>query len=192
MRKSISLILALMGLFDSLYLLWIYTSPCGRWSAWERGCDAVRLSVYSHFWGVPMPVFGVAGYALMALLIMAESLVPAPWPSKSATRWRGQRGLDFSFRCIWNIARIRDSRFLRLVHYLGPGDDPTLHLAIYNLVSPGPEADPPAQLAQLRRYFVVGVGALRSAFPPSTSFPRMGKPSPASHRRDRGGKTGAS
>src|SRR5208337_1418047 len=77
MRKPISLLLALLGLFDSLYLLWVYTSPSRPMVCFGGGgCDAVRASVYAHLFGVPMPVFGAAGYVLVALLIIAESLVP--------------------------------------------------------------------------------------------------------------------
>jgi len=42
------------------------------------GCETVRLSAYAHLWGLPMPAFGVAGYLLVTLLIVAEPLmVPA-------------------------------------------------------------------------------------------------------------------
>jgi len=78
MRKLFSLGLALLGLFDSLYLLWTYTSPSRPMVCLGTGCDAVRASAYSHLGSIPMPLFGVAGYLAVAVLIIAESLLSAP------------------------------------------------------------------------------------------------------------------
>ncbi len=76
MRKALALALSLLGLFDSLYLLWVYTSPSRPLVCLGTGCDAVRASAYSHLWGAPMPIFGVAAYAGLALLLFAEALLP--------------------------------------------------------------------------------------------------------------------
>ncbi|MBZ5565047.1 MAG: thioredoxin domain-containing protein [Acidobacteriia bacterium] len=76
MRKALSLALSLLGLFDSLYLLWVYTSPTRPLVCLGSGCDAVRASAYSHLWGAPIPIFGVAAYAALALLLFAEALLP--------------------------------------------------------------------------------------------------------------------
>jgi protein-disulfide isomerase/uncharacterized membrane protein/rhodanese-related sulfurtransferase len=75
MRKLLIFALSLLGLFDSTYLFWAYTSPshrmvCGIGS----GCDAVRASVFAHIWGVPLPAYGLAMYAALALLVFVE-----PW-----------------------------------------------------------------------------------------------------------------
>lgn len=168
MRKSISLILALLGLFDSLYLLWIYTSPSRPMVCLGTGggCDAVRASVYSHLGAVPMPVFGVAGYVLIALLIMAESLVPAARAIDVRYALAGATGFGFFFSlyleylqgfvihafCAWCIT----SGLVMTV---------LCALAIYNVIHPTPEADPPAQLSQMRSYFVVSVAALAIGVP---------------------------
>ena len=77
MRKPLLLALSLLGLFDALYLLWVYTSPSRPMVCLGSGCDAVRSSPYAHLFGLPMPVFGVACYVALALLILAEDLVPA-------------------------------------------------------------------------------------------------------------------
>ena len=74
MRKHLLLALSLLGLFDSLYLLWVYTSPSRPIVCLGGGCDAVRASSYAHPFGVPMPVFGVAAYLVLGLLILAENL----------------------------------------------------------------------------------------------------------------------
>ena len=75
MRKTLLLALSLLGLFDSLYLLWVYTSPSRPMVCLGSGCDAVRASSYAHLFGLPLPAFGVASYALLGLLIFAEVLV---------------------------------------------------------------------------------------------------------------------
>ena len=125
------------------------------------GCDAVRLSAYAHFWGVPMPLFGVAGYALVALLIIAETLVPPALAVEVRHALAGVTGFGFLFSlyleylqgfvihafCAWCVTS-------------GLVMAALCALAIYNVARPAPEADAPAQLAQVRRYFVVGVAAL--------------------------------
>jgi rhodanese-related sulfurtransferase/uncharacterized membrane protein/predicted DsbA family dithiol-disulfide isomerase len=76
MRKHLLLALSLLGLFDALYLLWVYTSPSRPIVCLGTGCDAVRASSYAHPFGVPMPVFGVAAYLVLGLLIIGEDLFP--------------------------------------------------------------------------------------------------------------------
>ena len=161
MRKPISLILALLGLFDSLYLLWIYTSPSRPMVCFGTGCDAVRASAYSHLGSVPMPVFGVAGYALVVLLILAETLSPAALALEIRYALAGATGFGFLFSlyleylqgfvihafCAWCVTS-------------GLVMTTLCALAIYDVVRPSPAPDPTAQLAQLRTYYVVGVAAL--------------------------------
>jgi protein-disulfide isomerase/rhodanese-related sulfurtransferase len=166
MRKSISLILALLGLFDSLYLFWIYTSPSRPMVCLGTGCDAVRASVYSHLGGIPMPVLGVAGYVIVALLIMAESLVPAARAIDVRYALAGATGFGFLFSlyleylqgfvihafCVWCV-----TSGLVMTALCG--------LAVYNVVRPAPEADPYVQLAQVRSYLVVSVAAVLIGVP---------------------------
>ena len=143
MRKSISLFLAFLGLFDSLYLLWIYTSPTRTMVCLGTGCDTVRLSAFSHFWGVPMPVFGAAGYALMALLIIAESLVAPELAIEVRYALAGRhRSWIFIFTVPGISARICDSRLLRMVRYLGRGDDPALRTGHLQRRAPGAGSGP--------------------------------------------------
>jgi protein-disulfide isomerase/rhodanese-related sulfurtransferase len=166
MRKTLSLILALLGLFDSLYLLWVYTSPSRPMVCFGTGCDAVRASAYSHLGRLPMPVFGVAGYVLVALLIVAETLAPTALAIELRFALAGATGFGFLFSlyleylqgfvihafCAWCVTS-------------GLVMTALCALAIYNVVHAAPEADPPAQLAQLRGYFVVGVAALLIGVP---------------------------
>jgi protein-disulfide isomerase/rhodanese-related sulfurtransferase len=180
MRKSISLLLALLGLFDSLYLLWIYTSPNRTMICLGTGCDAVRLSAYSHFHGVPMPVFGVAGYIVVALLIVAETLAPAALAIEVRYALAGATGFGFLFSlyleylqgfvihafCAWCVTS-------------GLVMTALCALAIYNLVHATPEDDPPAQLAQMRKYFVVGIAAWLIGIPAFYELATHGEPPPA-------------
>jgi protein-disulfide isomerase/rhodanese-related sulfurtransferase len=179
MRKSISLILALLGLFDSLYLLWTYTSPSRPMVCLGTGCDAVRASVYSHVWGVPMPVFGVAGYMLVALLIIAESLVPAALAIEVRFALAGATGFGFLFSlyleylqgfvihafCAWCVTS-------------GLAMTALCALAVYNVVRPAPEADAAAQIAQVRSYFAVGVAALLIGVPAFYELAKHGEAPP--------------
>ncbi len=74
MRKFLILALSFVGLFDALYLWWVYTSPSHPLVCLGTGCDVVRASSYAHLWGVPLPLFGVAMYGALALLAFAETL----------------------------------------------------------------------------------------------------------------------
>src|SRR3972149_746643 len=74
MRKILPLSLSLIGLFDSLYLWWVYTSPSRPMVCFGGGCDAVRMSPLAYPMGIPMPIFGVAMYASLALLSFAAPL----------------------------------------------------------------------------------------------------------------------
>jgi len=166
MRKSIALLLALLGLFDSLYLLWIYTSPSRPMVCFGTGCDAVRLSVYSHMAGVPMPVLGAAGYLLLALLIIAESLAGPALAVELRFGLAAATGIGFLFSlyleylqgfvihafCAWCVTS-------------GVVMTALFALAVYNVMRPGLENEPHAQLAQVRSYFVVGVAALAIGIP---------------------------
>ncbi len=74
-RKPVAFALALLGLFDSLYLSWVYVSPSHPLVCLGTGCDVVRASRYAHLFGYPTPIFGVLLYAVLALLFFAEPLV---------------------------------------------------------------------------------------------------------------------
>jgi protein-disulfide isomerase/rhodanese-related sulfurtransferase len=166
MRKPLSLVLALLGLFDSLYLLWSYTSPSRPMVCFGTGCDAVRASAYAHLGGLPMPLFGVAGYALVALLIMAESLVRPARAVNVRYALAGVTGFGFLFSihleylqgfvihafCAWCVTS-------------GLVMTALCALSLYNLIRPTPESDPPARLAQVRRYLGIGVAALLIGIP---------------------------
>ena len=158
MRRSLALALSLLGLFDSLYLLYTYTSPSRPMVCIGTGCDAVRASAYSTLWGVSMPVFGVLGYALLAIVIVAESLFSAPLARWARYAFLGMTGCGFLFSlyleylqafaihayCAWCVTS-------------GVAMTALFALAIVNLVRAGQEPEPAAQLTRVRSLFVVCV-----------------------------------
>src|SRR5437763_9142324 len=75
MRKPLLLALSLLGLFDSLYLWWVYTSASRPMVCVGTGCDVVRASPFAHFFGVPTPAFGAAMYGLLVLLVFLPPLL---------------------------------------------------------------------------------------------------------------------
>jgi len=75
MRKVSLLALSLVGLFDSVYLWWVYTSSSRPLVCFGGGCDVVRASPFAHAWGIPLPAFGAVMYAVLALAIFAQPLV---------------------------------------------------------------------------------------------------------------------
>ena len=166
MRKSLSLLLAFLGLFDSLYLLWIYTSPTRTMVCLGTGCDTVRLSVYAHLWGVPMPAFGAVGYAFIALLIVAESLVVPALAIEIRYVLAGATGFGFLFSAYLEYLQgFVIHAFCAWCVTSGVVMAALCGLAIYNVIHPDPDAGPSAHLAQIRRYYIVVLMALMIGVP---------------------------
>ncbi len=93
MRKTAAFALSLLGLFDSLYLLWAYTSSSLPMLCLGGGCDVVRASRWAHIFGVPTPVYGVVMYSALALLIFVEALVASSWAAMARRATVGIAGL---------------------------------------------------------------------------------------------------
>lgn len=156
-----TLALCLLGLFDSLYLLYTYTSPSRPMVCIGTGCDAVRASAYSALWGVPMPVFGVAGYALLSIAVIAECLLSRRAAALARSAFLGMAGFGFLFSlyleylqafvihayCAWCVTS-------------GLVMTALFALAIVNVVRSGPAPEPAAQLARARSLFAVSVAAV--------------------------------
>jgi uncharacterized membrane protein len=76
-------VLCAIALADSAYLTWIhYTNPTGLFCSTTGifNCDAVTTSVYSHPFGIPVAVAGLAWSFVMLLLC-------SPWGWRSPWRW---------------------------------------------------------------------------------------------------------
>src|SRR5579859_2786170 len=84
MRKTLLLILSLAGLFDSVYLLWVYTSPSHPLVCLGTGCDVVRASRYAHLLGLPLPVYGVLMYLALVLAVLVQAWVVSPGALRTA------------------------------------------------------------------------------------------------------------
>jgi len=68
--------LALLGLADSIYLLWQHRAATSAFCP-TGGCDAVNQSEYAEIWGIPLAAIGIAVYlfllTLSTMAIMFES-----------------------------------------------------------------------------------------------------------------------
>jgi protein-disulfide isomerase/uncharacterized membrane protein/rhodanese-related sulfurtransferase len=180
MRKILLLALSLLGLFDSLYLLWVYTSPSRPMVCLGSGCDVVRASSYAHLFGLPLPAFGVANYVVLALLIVAGALVPA----------RPERAMQYA------VAGISGAGFLFSI-YLTSLEAFVIHawcawcmvsalvitcifiLSLFELRQPLAPPDPVAALARVRTNFVLCVAALLIGVPAFLILMRHGELPPA-------------
>jgi uncharacterized membrane protein len=70
-RRQAIAVLALAGLFVSLYL-WLHKlGVIGVLQCGTGGCDTVQASAYADFLGLPVALYGVVGYALMFVLSLA-------------------------------------------------------------------------------------------------------------------------
>ena len=179
MRKSLLLSLSLLGLFDSSYLWWVYASPSRPMVCLGTGCDVVRASPFAYPAGIPMPVFGVAMYLSLALLIFAEPLLSA-----SLARWgryavAGISGLGFLFSlyltgveafvihawCAWCVVSALAVTLL-------------FAIALVDILRPAPAPDPPAALATLKRQLALCLAAVVIGTPAFILLARSGTPPP--------------
>jgi protein-disulfide isomerase/rhodanese-related sulfurtransferase/uncharacterized membrane protein len=175
MRKPLMLALPLLGLFDSLYLLWVYTSPSRPIVCLGSGCDAVRASSYAHLLGLPLPAFGVAIYAFLGLLILAEDLVSARLGRAIQYAVAGISGAGFLFSlyltylaefvihawCMWCVvsALVVTGIFV---------------LSLFELRRPLAPTNPVAAIARVRTNFVLCVVALLVGVPAFILLSRHG------------------
>ncbi len=178
MRKPLRLALSLLGLFDSTYLWWVYTSPSRPLVCFGGGgCDAVRASTYAQLWGYPVPIFGGAMYAALALLAFSDPLVPAEWDRAKrflvgiisgggflfSLYLSGLEGLVIHAWCAWCVVSALTVTAI-------------LALSIWEIVRPDPERQPVEALAQARTNFAVVVAALMVGIPAFYYLSHHGKP----------------
>jgi uncharacterized membrane protein len=75
-------LLALVGLFISVYLLLYHMGFYGVLACGAGSCDVVQASKYADFLGVPVPAWGVAWYGtvfVLALVLQSGAAVGGPW-----------------------------------------------------------------------------------------------------------------
>lgn len=76
---------ALVGLFAASYLLYTYVTGTDLVCGPLHGCDIVRASQWSHWFGIPTPAFGVAFYLSVLFLLVVRSYAPEYKPKLA--RW---------------------------------------------------------------------------------------------------------
>jgi uncharacterized membrane protein len=71
--RTASIVLAVLGLLDSIYLAWVkYTGAyalCGP----IGNCESVNSSQYSEIFGIPIALLGAGAYAVMIVLLLLEN-----------------------------------------------------------------------------------------------------------------------
>ncbi len=79
MKKTtlISLIAAVIGALDAIYLSWVKISHNEKLCAPGLGdCFTVNTSRYSEVYGIPVALFGLAAYLLIIFILLSESRIP--------------------------------------------------------------------------------------------------------------------
>ncbi len=69
----ISVALALLGLAVSIYMTIFKLTDNEKMCIGNGGCSKVNSSVYAEVYGIPVAVFGVGGYAVIAALLFMEN-----------------------------------------------------------------------------------------------------------------------
>lgn len=76
---------AMVGLFAASYLLYTYVTGTELKCGIVHGCEIVRNSKWSSFFGIPTPAFGVVFY--LAIIILSIYRAYAPHKNVIYTRW---------------------------------------------------------------------------------------------------------
>jgi rhodanese-related sulfurtransferase/uncharacterized membrane protein/predicted DsbA family dithiol-disulfide isomerase len=165
MRKTLLFALSLVGLFDSLYLWWVYTLPSRPMVCLGGGCDTVRSSPFAYPWGVPLPAFGAAMYVVLALLVFAWPVLQESLAHLARWAVAGIAGLGFLFSlylsgveafvlgawCTWCVISA-----ITVTLIFG--------LALFDVFRPLPYPEPAAALGLTRRHLVtLAVGLMVGA-----------------------------
>jgi protein-disulfide isomerase/uncharacterized membrane protein/rhodanese-related sulfurtransferase len=166
MRRHLLLVLSLLGLFDSLYLLWVYTSPSRPIVCLGSGCDAVRASSYAHLFGLPLPAFGVANYTLLGLLILAEDLASARLGRAIQYAIAGISCVGFLFSIyLTSLQAFVIHAFCAWCDVSALVVTGIFVLSLFELRQPLTSTDPVAAIARVRTNFVLCVLALLIGVP---------------------------
>ena len=68
----ISIALAVLGLAVSIYMTVFKLTDNARMCLGSGGCSKVNSSIYAEVYGIPVALFGVGGYAVIAALLFME------------------------------------------------------------------------------------------------------------------------
>ena len=179
MRKPVMLALSLLGLFDSTYLSWVYTSPSRPLVCLGGGgCDTVRASTYAHLWGLPVPVFGVAMYAALALLLFYQPLGPTRWAPVRRYLVATLSGCGFLFSAYLTVLEARVIHAWCAWCVVSALTVTAIFvLSVLEIGRPAPEPEPVEALAQARTHFGVCMAALILGIPAFYYLSRHGETS---------------
>lgn len=75
--RWVSVGLAALGALDSIYLTYIKFAHAPAFCSGVGDCESVNNSVYSQVGGVPIALFGVGAFLLIALLLVLETRSPS-------------------------------------------------------------------------------------------------------------------
>jgi len=68
-----SMVLACIGLLDSLYLTWVKVSNRLAFCGPLGDCESVNSSQYSEIGGIPIAIFGAGAYVFIILILVLEA-----------------------------------------------------------------------------------------------------------------------
>ncbi|MBI1984184.1 MAG: thioredoxin domain-containing protein [Acidobacteria bacterium] len=180
MRKALLLVLSLLGLWDSAYLWWAYTTPSLPMVCLGDGCDAVRASPFAYPGGIPLPVFGVVMYATLVLLIFFEPLIGSRLARTARYAVAGISGAGFLFSlyltgieafvlhawCSWCVVSALAVTFI-------------FALAVLDVLRPEPHPETVAGRALARRHLAVCAVAAAVGTPAFLLLSQQEVPPPA-------------
>lgn len=71
--RTASILLALLGLLDSVYLVWVKYTGAYAFCGPIGNCESVNTSQYSEIFGIPISLLGAGAYAIMIVLLLLEN-----------------------------------------------------------------------------------------------------------------------
>jgi uncharacterized membrane protein len=68
-----SIVLAVIGLIDSIYLVWVKFTDQYALCGPIGNCESVNTSQYSEIWGIPIALLGAGAYIVIIILLLLEN-----------------------------------------------------------------------------------------------------------------------
>ena len=80
--SRLSIVLAMIGLLDSIYLAWIKLAGTTALCGGVGDCESVNNSIYAEINGIPIALLGAGAYLLIMALLLVEGRfgLGAEWP----------------------------------------------------------------------------------------------------------------
>jgi len=70
--RTSSIILAVLGMLDSIYLVWVKLTGAYALCGPIGNCESVNSSQYSEIYGIPIALLGAGAYSMMIILLILE------------------------------------------------------------------------------------------------------------------------